>query len=134
MLWNYISQINATTASKNLYSTVNSDLINSYAWDTAIVYIQNFSGDTDYSRQNSLNRDLANTGVNSDEKCKINDMASNTIEWTTEYCAFATSSYASHCTRRGGYYDNSSYYTDRRNYDIATYSYDYISFRCALYM
>ena len=42
MLWNYISQINATIASKDLYSTVNSDLINSYAWDTAIVYIQNF--------------------------------------------------------------------------------------------
>ena len=31
MLWNYISQINATIASKDLYSTVNSDLINSYA-------------------------------------------------------------------------------------------------------
>ena len=100
MLWNYISQINATTASKNLYSTVNSDLINSYAWDTAIVYIQNFSGDTDYSRQNSLNTSLANTGVNSDEKCKINDMASNAYEWTTEYCTHASSSNAGPCTYR----------------------------------
>ena len=50
-LWNYITQIDAATASRNLYEAVTSDLINSYAWDTAIVYIQNFSGDTDYSRQ-----------------------------------------------------------------------------------
>ena len=50
-LWNYITQIDAATASRNLYEAVTTDLINSYAWDTAIVYIQNFSGDTDYSRQ-----------------------------------------------------------------------------------
>ncbi len=136
ILWNYITQINAATASRNLYSTVNSDLINSYAWDTAIVYIQNFSGDTDYSKQGgkSINSSLTNTGVNSDEKCKINDMASNTMEWTTEYCTGTYSSNAYPCTYRGGFYYSSSYYTDYRNNGRATYS-DYgISFRCALYM
>ena len=134
-LWNYISQINAATASRNLYSTVNSDLINSYAWDTAIVYIQNFSGDTDYSKQNSLNKSLANTGVNSDEKCKINDMASNTWEWTTEYCTNTNSSVAYPCTGRGGGYNDSSYYTDSKyNYGRATSNYNLISFRSALYM
>ena len=134
MLWNYISQINATIASKDLYSTVNSDLINSYAWDTAIVYIQNFSGDTDYSRQNSLNTSLANTGVNSDEKCKINDMASNTREWSTEYCTNTNSSNASPCTYRGGSYSDSSFYADSRNYNYASSSYYNISFRCELYL
>ena len=86
-LWNYITQIDAATASRNLYEAVTSDLINSYAWDTAIVYIQNFSGDTDYSMQDgkSINSSLTNTGVNGDEVCKINDMASNMREWTTEY-------------------------------------------------
>ena len=134
-LWNYITQINAATASRNLYTGVNSDLINSYAWDTAIVYIQNFSGDTDYSKQNSLNKSLANTGVNSDEKCKINDMASNTWEWTTEYCTNTNSSVAYPCTGRGGGYNDSSYYTDSKyNYGRATSNYNIISFRCALYM
>ncbi len=133
-LWNYITQINAATASRSLYSTVNSDLINSYAWDTAIVYIQNFSGDTDYSKQNSLNKSLANTGVNSDEKCKINDMASNTYEWTTEYCTYTDSSNAYPCTVGGGYYSNSSYYTGDRNFSRATSSNGNISFRSALYM
>ena len=133
-LWNNITQINAATASRNLYNTVNSDLINSYAWDTAIVYIQNFSGDTDYSKQNSLNKSLANTGVNSDEKCKINDMASNAYEWTTEYCTYSFSSNAYPCTYRGGGCSGSSYYTDDRNGDLATGSYNDISFRCALYM
>ena len=133
-LWNNITQIDAATASRNLYTGVNSDLINSYAWDTAIVYIQNFSGDTDYSKQNSLNTRLANTGANSDEKCKINDMASNTREWTTEYCTGALSSRANPCTGRGGGYYDSSNYTGNRDGYYATYSSTYLSFRCALYM
>ena len=108
-LWNCITQINAATASRNLYNTVNSDLINSYAWDTAIVYIQNFSGDTDYSKQDSLNKSLANTGVNNDEKCKINDMSSNIREWTTEYCTNVTSSNPTPCTSRGGGYNGNNY-------------------------
>ncbi len=53
-----------------------SDLINSYAWDTAIVFIQKYSGDSDYSRQNSLNTTLVNTGTIGNERCHINDIAS----------------------------------------------------------
>ena len=107
-LWNWITQINAATTSRNLYNTVNSDLINSYAWDTAIVYIQNFSGDTDYSRQTSLNTSLANTGENNDEKCKINDMSSNIREWTTEYCTNVPNSNPTPCTSRGGDYSGNN--------------------------
>ena len=131
-LWNSITQINAATASRNLYTTINSDLINSYAWDTAIVYIQEFSGDTNYSKQNSLNKSLANTGTNSDEKCKINNMSSNTFEWTTEYCTIANSSNTS-CTRRGGSCSGDSS-TDYRNGDATTISSYDISFRSTLYM
>ena len=98
------------------------------------MYIQNFSGDTDYSRQNSLNTSLANTGVNSDEKCKINDMASNIYEWTTEYCTGTRSSIATPPTSRGGGYYGSNGYTDNRSNCSATYSNNYFSFRCALYM
>ena len=112
-LWNYITQIDAATASRNLYEAVTTDLINSYAWDTAIVYIQEFSGDTDYSRQDgySINSSLTNTGVNGDEVCKINDMASNVSEWTTEYSTVIGSYFAFPCTDRGGYYGESDGYT-----------------------
>ena len=133
-LWECITQIDAATASRNLYTGVNSDLINSYAWDTAIVYIQNFSGDTDYSKRTSLNENLANTGTNSDEKCKINDMASNTGEWTTEDCTGANSYYDLPCTHRGGKYESSSSCTGDRYGSTATYSNYDISFRYALYM
>ena len=138
-LWNNITQVNAATASRNLYNTVNSDLINSYAWDTAIVYIQNFSGDTDYSKQDgkSINSSLANTGANSDEKCKINDMASNIWEWTTEYCTASNIDGAYPFTYRGGYYGAGServYGAGTRWFPSEVRRLSSVSFRCALYM
>mgnify|MGYP006862830544 CR=1 FL=1 len=133
-LWNKITQIDSATASRNLYTTATTDLVNSYAWDTAIVYIQNFSGDTNYSRQSSKNKSLSNTGANGDEVCKINDMASNTWEWTTEYSANTGSSYARPCANRGGYYYGSGVYTSYRGYNNATDSSKYTTFRPTLYM
>ena len=136
MLWNHITQLNAATASRGLYTTATTDLINSYAWDTAIVYIQEFSEDTDYSRQdgNSIKDSLTNTGVNGDEVCKINDMASNTIELTTEYSNYDDGSRSYPCTRRGGNYDSSDYYASGRYYYSTTYSNKNYTFRSILYM
>ena len=134
MLWNYITQINATTASRGLYTAATTDLINSYAWDTAVVYIQNFSGDTDYSYQSSKNTSLANTGANSDEVCKINDMASNTREWTTEYSNNILNSMANPCNIRGGYSYSSNSYTSYRDYNYASSTSIYYTFRTTLYM
>ena len=133
-LWNNITQMDSATASRNLYEAVKTDLINSYAWDTAIVYIQKFSGDIDYSRQGSKNTSLSNTGANGDEVCKINDMASNTYEWTTEYSTITYSSTAYSCTDRGGCYNNSYSYTSSRYNSYATSSYEYYTFRPTLYM
>ena len=131
-LWNFVTQLSAATASRNLYTTATTDLVNSYAWDTAIVYIQNFSEDADYSYQvgKSIKNSLTNTGVNNDEVCKINDMSSNTREWTTEY----TNSTNSPCAGRGGYYGPSDYYTCVRTYHYATGSYETYSFRAILYI
>ena len=47
-LWNFITQLNASKVSQNMYANdnsvgVESDLINSYAWDTAIVFIQSMN-------------------------------------------------------------------------------------------
>ena len=133
-LWNNITQMDSATASRNLYEAVKTDLINSYAWDTAIVYIQKFSGDIDYSRQGSKNTSLSNTGANGDEVCKINDMASNTYEWTTEYSTYTISSSADPCTVRGGYYISSYNYTSYRYGSYATGSNENRTFRPTLYM
>jgi len=135
MLWNYINQIDAARASRELYSGVTSDLINSYAWDTAIMYIQKFSGDEDYSRQNSLNINVTNTGVNGDELCKINDMASNTTEWTTEYSTETGNYTIDCCTSRGGnFYNAGSIYSSLRKGINASWLSEYYTFRSALYL
>ena len=136
-LWNCITQLDAATASRGLYTTATTDLINSYAWDTAIVYIQKFSGETDYSRQTSKNTsgpgNTGRTDNTKDEVCKINDMASNTCEWTTEYSTFTNGSDPRPCTNRGGNY-LFTYCTSRRDFLSATGSYKYYTFRSALYM
>ena len=135
-LWNNITQLNAATACYDIYTTATTDLINSYAWDTAIVYIQNFSEDTDYSYQDgqSIKSSLTNTGANNDERCKINDMASNTYEWTTEYSTYASSSSAYPCTGRGGYCYSSNYCASVRYDSGASRSYKSGTFRPTLYM
>ncbi|MGN1269676.1 MAG: hypothetical protein ACI4UU_02255, partial [Clostridia bacterium] len=107
----------------------------------AIVFIQKYSSNTAYSKQNSKNTgSLANTGEQTgttdttDKVCNIYDMASNTYEWTTEYCTYTGSGYAYPCVRRGGGYQYNGYCTAYRNSDIATNWFGYISFRLTLYI
>ena len=135
-LWNFITQPQAALVSQNMYkndSYVESDLINSYAWDTAIVYIQAM-GNSNYANQTDGNGTLKNTGSTEDEKCKIFDMAGNLYELTTEYSTNTTSSRAYPCTSRGGNYYGSGLYTSSRSSGSATISYDFVSFRPLLYV
>ena len=135
-VWNSIIQANAATACQGLYEGVNSDLVNSYAWDTAILFIQKYSGDEDYSRQVRLQSSLANTGkatdgTNYDVRCNIYDMAGNCYEWSTE-----TYSYSIYpCVNRGGCYNSSYNYTSSRHSAVSTSNSvtDY-SFRPLLYL
>lgn len=135
ILWNNVSQRNAAAACVNMYkgnTACTSDLVHSYAWDTAIVFIQEFSEDRDYSRQdgNSINNSLTNTGYN-DKVCNIYNMAGNTKEWTTETFAYSGSA----CTIRGGYYGYYGNYTSYRHYGSgANIGYHDISFRPILYI
>ena len=104
MLWNWITQIDAAKVSRNMYNTnsnigVESDLVNSYAYDTAIVFIQEM-GHTNYANKNSVNKEIKNTGTIGDEVCNIHDMSSNIEEWTTEYCTNSDSNMARPCTER----------------------------------
>ena len=132
-LWNNINQPDAATASRKMYegkTTFTSDLVNSYAWDTAIVFIQTFGGEEykTYSRQSSKNDELANTGVNGDNPLNISDMASNTRELTTEISNIP----GYPVTFRGGSYD-SAFYTANRPFNLLKSSYN-LTFRSLLYV
>ena len=142
-LWNYITQLNASKVSQNMYANdssvgVESDLINSYAWDTAIVFIQSMKTEnSNYSNADSDitgNSSLMNTGETGDEVCNIFDMAANLGEWTTEYSTSTGSSDAYPCTSRGGDYSSSRYFTAYRDSSSATISGINGGFRVVLYV
>ena len=131
-VWNSITQPDAATQARNMYDEqqpFTSDLMNSYAWDTAITFIQKCTDKTNYANQTSLNTSLSQTGTTNDNPCNIFDMASNVLEWTTET---SSNSYGP-CVLRGGRYDYSGGYTSHRNYDN-TFGGSFIGFRPLLYL
>lgn len=91
-VYNQVSQSQAAGQAQGMYASNNyfeSDLINSYAWDTATLFLQEYDNRegenlTKYSQQNSLNFDLVTTGTTTDRICNVYDMASNCWEWSTE--------------------------------------------------
>ena len=131
-VYNYVTQLQASQLSQNMYNSnkFTSDLMNSYAWDTAIVFIQNCGTNAKYSRQNSLNTSLLQTGTTEDIQCNIYDMASNIREWTTETSDISSGP----CAYRGGGYNHSSIYTSSRNNGYTSSSGDYVGFRPLLYL
>ena len=139
-LWNFITQINASKVSQNMYANdnsvgVESDLVNSYAWDTAIVFIQSMKAEnSNYANKTDGNGTLKNTGETGDEVCNIFDVAANLTEWTTEYSTYTSSSNANPCTGRGGDYRGSGYYAAFRSNSSATYSNVNLGFRVVLYV
>ncbi len=127
-IYNYLTQSQAAQLSRKMYTSdkFTSDLMNSYAWDTAIEYIQILSKENNYSNQISLFGQYINNGTNNlqdvakqDKVCNIWDLAGNCLEWDTETC----SAYDSNLdikydvTRRGGFFSNiSGYYCKKRSY------------------
>ena len=126
-VWNYIRQPKASEVSRNMYGSeakVTSDLINSYAWDTAIVFIQKCGTESNsltYSQtagQSSTSTSAPQTtGTNIlkatskvDKQCNIFDMAGNCNEWTTE----TYSGSYNPCVGRGGDFYYSYLYTSIR--------------------
>ena len=138
MIWNFVTQPIAAQACKNMYSSYNyeTDLINSYAWDTAISYIQKCSENANYSRKSAISASINNTGVSKDEICKINDMAANAIEWTTEYTTYILNNKANPCSIRGGTcYNPTNTYPSFRGYSmVMNYETIDVSFRSMLYI
>ena len=131
-VYNYVTQKQAAEQAQGMYTSNNftSDLMNSYAWDTAITFIQKCTDKTNYANQNSLNTSLSQTGTTNDNPCNIFDMASNVSELTTE-----TSSYSINpCVGRGGYCNSSAHYTRSRYGVHPSASFSDIGFRPLLYL
>ena len=82
-----ITQPNAAKAAREMYGEIKennklvyaSDLVNSYAWDTAIIFIQTYGTGADANSYASKNKStlLTKTGINSDKYCNIWDMSGN---------------------------------------------------------
>ena len=129
--WIDITQPDAAKACQELYTEVKSDLMNSYAWDTAILFIQKY-GQKDYSRQDarSISSSKLPTGLSGDMQLNICDMAANIFEWTTE----TSTNSSGPCVHRGGFFYTSSAYTSYRVSLEANYSDTNRSFRSILYL
>ena len=129
-VYNNITQPDASSVCQSMYTdgysrgTFSSDLINSYAWDTAIIFIQTFGTSSKYSQTNgySTTGSLAATGKNIlsetqsvDKQLNIYDMAGNCFEWSTE----TYNNTNSPCISRGGESGGEGYanYPCLRNYN-----------------
>lgn len=140
VVYNYVTQGQAAEQARNMYNNSNftSDLINSYAWDTATLFLQNCGTNKKYSIKNSFNSSLLQTGTNAlretkkiDKQCNVYDMASNVGEWTTET---STSHSNFPCVRMGGDYNDISDITSNRISSRTSNSNDYVGFRPLLYL
>ncbi len=147
-VWGYITQNRAANlcrelADKNKYIEMTSDLINSYAWDTAIMYMQACGTDSNYAKQPGMatpNRPskageailAEGNGANeNDVQCNIYDMAGNYREWSTESRGYDPD-YS--CVVRGGNYGYNGGDASNRLVTLGTFTGVNISFRPILYL
>ncbi len=144
-VYNWVTQPQAAKMSRTMYSNTSfqSDLINSYAWDTATLFLQTFDNRTTdktkkYSRKNSLNSgNIANNGTNvlpntnnQDIICNVYDISGNCSEWTTETRNIGNAP----CTPRGGNYSDSQIFTCVRGGNLIDGIYEMGTFRPILYL
>lgn len=144
VIWNNIKQTEAATLCQNTYSEeygVESDLINSLAWDTALTFIQKYSENTNYSvgKLGNIGTKTAKlTGETEDTACNIYDLSGNYSEWTTETSIETvienTIEIEKPCTARGGNYENkenvASSYITKGAEEVS----ELIAFRSILYV
>ncbi len=147
-VWNNVTQLEAATAAQEMYTGNNftSDLTNSYAWDTAVVFIQKYQeiNEKKYSMQTAKNYSSDksspdNTGERTTETTdKINniyDMASNCFEWTTETRKTIDGAAPNvSAAMRGGDYSKNTYWTCNRRQQAQDRKNVRYSFRPILYV
>lgn len=86
-VWNNITKEQASTNAINVKTTGSyvSDLVNSYAFDTAFIFISKCSGNVNYGMERGITgTSNSNTGRIGDKACNIFDLNSNAVEWSTE--------------------------------------------------
>ena len=158
--YNYVTITQAQSlaegfSTKQKYTSVKSKLVSSYAWDTAIAFIQKTNSDYGSSSEEGNYKDsptFTYTGIADTEKNKqtkkngtstliptgqttavnnIYDMGGNVGEWTTESYSDTSNPY----TARGGVYDSNfaSYPAGSRGYGTDAAG-GYLGFRCTLYL
>ena len=124
-------------------SYVTSELISSYARDTALNFIcqTNSAGytlatTTDRTYGNFYQGSKQNTGAyEADNYSNIHDLLGNCQEWTTEYSSYRTSTGKYwRGVSTGGYYGYDGYSAASRCYTFESDSYDTISARAQLYV
>lgn len=144
VIWNNIKQTEAATLCQNTYSEeygVESDLVNSLAWDTALTFIQKYSENTNYSvgKLGNIGTKTAKlTGETEDTACNIYDLSGNYSEWTTETSVETvienTIEIEKPCTARGGNYESeenvASSYITKGAEEVS----ELIAFRTILYV
>ena len=142
-----VTRDEAKTKAEAMYSAkpeikATSQLISSYAWDTALNFIcqTNTEGyvlatTTDDSYGNIGTKNKTQTGgYPADCYSNVYDLLGNCYEWTTEYSSHTYSSYSYPCVGRGGLYYSSGYYAAIRNNGATDGSDSFGSFRLQLYV
>ena len=146
-VWNYVTQNKASELSRNMYGSeakVTSDLINSYAWDTAIVFIQKCGTEsnsstysytaglslTSKSEPQTTGTNILNATKKVDKQCNIFDMAGNCFEWTTE----TSSDSFGPCVGRGDFFSYGDGCTSYRFTYSTSGALSNCSFRPLLYL
>ena len=129
--YNYVTRTQAKSlaegfSTKQKYTSVKSKLVSSYAWDTAIAFIQKtnsdygssseegnyknsptftYTGIADTEKNKQTKKNGTNTLIPTGQTTAVNniyDMGGNLDEWTTESYSYTSIPY----TLRGGYYYN----------------------------
>ena len=139
----YVSRNDAKQQAEAMYSGnefITSQLISSYAWDTALNFIcqTNEEGyllattkDSTYGNIGTGSSGKTQTGeYEADNYSNIHDLLGNCWEWTTEYSSL--NSYP--CVLRGGYCYNSNNYAASRIISNTSNSGTSYSFRLQLYV
>ena len=132
-VYNYVTQPQASKLCQTMYinKPFESDLVNSYAWDTAELFFKECGDFSWCGGDPEDNLEFSNTGTSPTDiekgRCNVYNMGSNVAEWSTET---GTTEYP--CVHRGREYDGIiSYYGSDRGYGLDGQN---SGFRPVLYM